>query len=238
MQTSGRVALVTGGNRGLGFEVCRQLGRQGLKVVLSGRNEPKVREAAETLRAEGLDVTPLRLDVTDPDSIAAAERAVRLTMGRLDALVNNAGIALDESSGTVGLLKARIEMLETTLETNLFGPIRVCQAFVPLMKEGGYGRIVNLASRLASLTHMSTGSETYRISKTALNAVTRILAAELKGTNILVNSASPGWVRTAMGGPNAPLSPAEGADTIVWLATLPDDGPTGGFFQARHPMPW
>jgi NAD(P)-dependent dehydrogenase (short-subunit alcohol dehydrogenase family) len=235
----GRIAVVTGANRGIGFELCRHLARKGLFVILTGRDKSKAEQAAEKLRGEGLDVIAHPLDVTVDSSVSALEHFVRWDYGRLDVLVNNAGVLLDQARGINSIFDAPVvSTLHDTLEPNLFGPLRTSRALVPLMKEGGYGRVVNVSSELACLTTMSDGTPTYRISKTALNALTRILAAELKGTGVLVNSASPGWVRTDMGGPEAPRTVEEGADTIVWLATLPNDGPTGGFFQDRKPLPW
>lgn len=234
MAESGRVAVVTGGNRGIGFEVGRQLGRLGLTVILTARDPARLESAVAELRGEGLDVAGRPLDVRSESSVAELARHLREEVGRLDVLVNNAAVSLDEQP----LLEAASEILAETLETNLHGPIRMARALVPLLRSGGYGRIVNVSSQLGSLANMGDGYAAYRISKAALNATTRILAAELSGTGILVNSACPGWVRTDMGGPNAPRTPVEGADTIVWLATLPDDGPTGGFFQDRRPLPW
>jgi len=239
MSERARIAVVTGGNRGIGFEVCRQLARAGLRVVLTGRDLSRAEEKAETLRGENLDVTACPLDVTDDASVADLERFLRDRFGRLDVLVNNAGVSLDARLGIHSILDAgMVDALRATMETNLYGPLRLCQALVPLMREGGYGRVVNVSSQLGSLTNMAGGYQSYRISKTALNALTRVLAADVKGSNILVNSACPGWVRTDMGGPNAPRTPEQGADTIVWLATLPDDGPNRGFFQDRKPLPW
>jgi NAD(P)-dependent dehydrogenase (short-subunit alcohol dehydrogenase family) len=239
MDNSKRVAVVTGGNRGIGFEVCRQLARTGLRVVLTGRDVARAEQAARVLQDEGLEVVADRLDVADAASIAALAGALHDRYGHIDVLVNNAGISVDEARGIRSILDGPvIDALRDTRETNLVGPMRLCQAFVPAMKRAGYGRVVNVSSQLGSLSSMGTGYETYRITKAALNAVTRILAAELRGTGILVNAACPGGVRTDMGGPNAPRTPQQGADTIVWLATLPDDGPSGGYFQDRKPLPW
>jgi NAD(P)-dependent dehydrogenase (short-subunit alcohol dehydrogenase family) len=239
MNRKDRIALVTGGNRGIGFEVCRQLARNGLFVILTARDRSEAEQAAEKLQGEGLDVIAHQLDVTDQSSVSAADHFVRWDHGRLHVLVNNAGVSMDQDRAIHSIFDApAVETLRDTLEPNLFGPLRTCRAFIPLMKEGGYGRVVNVSSELASLSRMGDGYPTYRISKTGLNALTRILATELKGTGVLVNAGSPGWVRTDMGGPQAPRSVEEGADTIVWLATLPDDGPTGGFFQDRKPLPW
>jgi NAD(P)-dependent dehydrogenase (short-subunit alcohol dehydrogenase family) len=239
MNKKDRVGVVTGANRGLGFEVCRHLARNGIFVILTARDRTKAEDAAEKLRGEGYDVIAHQLDVTDGASVSALEHFVRWDYGRLDVLINNAGVFLDQARGINSLFDAPVVgTLHDTLQPNLFGPLLTCRALIPLMREGGYGRVVNVSTELASLTRMGDGYPTYRISKTALNALTRILAAELKGTGVLVNSASPGWVRTDMGGPEAPRSVEEGADTIAWLATLPDDGPTGGFFQDRKPLPW
>ena len=239
MSTARRVAVVTGGNRGIGFEICRQLARTGLQVVLTGRDPARAEEASRLLRGEGLDVAAHSLDVTKDESVAGLEQTVRDRYGRIDVLVNNAGISVDQMRGIRSILDGPvIDALRETRETNLVGPLRLCRALVPFMKQAGYGRVVNVSSQLGSLSSMGTGYETYRITKSALNAVTRILAAELQGTGVLVNSACPGWVRTDMGGPGAPRTPEQGADTIVWLATLPADGPTGGYFQDRKPLPW
>lgn len=234
-----KVAVVTGANRGLGFETCRQLAKQGFQVILTSRDESKGKAAAEKLQAEGLNVKFHLLDVTSPDSIEHLAQFIRNEFGRLDILVNNAGIALDFVSEPEGsIFNSKIETLQKTIETNTYAPLWLCQALIPLMKANNYGRVVNVSSGAGQLEDMQTGYPTYRISKTALNALTRIIANELKETNILVNAVCPGWVRTDMGGPNAPRSLEEGVDTIVWLATLPDDGPTSGFFRDRKPIAW
>ena len=234
-----KVAVVTGANRGLGFETCRQLAKQGIEVILTSRDEAKGKAAAEKLQAEGLDVKFHLLDVTSLDSIEHLAQFIRNEFGRLDILVNNAGIALDFVFGPEGsIFNSKIETLQKTIETNIYAPLLLCQALIPLMKANNYGRVVNVSSGAGQLQDMQTGYPAYRISKTALNAVTRLIANELKETNILVNAVCPGWVRTDMGGPNAPRSLEEGVDTIVWLATLPDDGPTSGFFRDRKPIPW
>lgn len=234
-----KIAVVTGANRGLGFETCRQLAKQGIVVILTSRDEAKGKAAAEKLQAEGLDVKFHPLDVTSPDSIEHLAQFIRNEFGRLDILVNNAAIALDFVAPPEGsIFNSKIETLQKTIETNTYAPLLLCQALIPLMKVNNYGRVVNVSSGAGQLEDMQTGYPAYRISKTALNAVTRIFANELKETNILVNAVCPGWVRTDMGGANAPRSLEEGADTIVWLATLPDDAPTGGFFRDRKPIPW
>lgn len=232
------VAVVTGGNRGLGLETCRQLGVKGYRVVLTARREKEGQAAARTLQGEGLDVRFHPLDVTDDASILRLRDFIRDQFGRLDLLVNNAGIFPDPTpgSGRDSLFDARLDTVRRGFETNALGPLRLCQALIPLMQ--GRGRVVNVSSGMGQLTEMNGGSPGYRLSKTALNALTRILADELQGTGIKVNSVCPGWVRTQMGGPEATLSVEEGARGIVWAATLPDEGPSGGFFRHGQPIAW
>lgn len=240
-----RVALVTGASRGIGFEIARGLSRAGCNVMITARSGERARQACEELRATERTDTEIRgraADVTDHDALAGLVTAIGNELGRLDVLVNNAGVYLEaphlETPQPSSALEQPVGMLRTSLETNLIGPYRLIQLAVPLMRAGGYGRIVNVSSGSGQLADMEGGEVGYRVSKTALNALTRIFAAELAGTGILVNSMCPGWVRTDVGGDRAPRSPAEGADTAVWLATLPDDGPTGGFFRDREPIPW
>ena len=232
-----RVAVVTGANRGIGFEICRQLARRGgMRVVLTARNEAKGGAAAKKLRSDGLDVDSHVLDVADEASIRALAGWLEATCKRCDVLVNNAGIMADPRGSRV--LDSRLQTWRETLETNLIGPLILIQALVPLMKKHRYGRIVNLSSGQGQLADMGPGTPAYRVSKTALNALTRTLAAELTDSGILVNSMCPGWVKTDMGGAGAPRTVEQGADTAVWLATLPDGGPSGGFFRDRKPIPW
>lgn len=231
-----RLAVVTGGNRGIGYEICRQLAREGLRVVLTSRDAEKGRQARKKLEKEGLDVLHHQLEVTDQSSIAAIAGHIESEYGRVDVLVNNAGILIDSRSASV--LREKEDIFRTTLETNFFGALRMCQALVPLMQKNHYGRVVNLSSGLGQLDDMGDGTPAYRVSKTALNALTRMVAKVVEGDNILVNSMCPGWVRTDMGGPQASRSVEQGAATAVWLAMLPHDGPTGGFFRDRKPIPW
>lgn len=233
-----RVAVVTGGYSGIGLAVCRQLGQQGLKVILAGRNPNKGNASASDLQQEGLDVVYAPLDVTKTDDIHRLGQFLQHEFGRADVLINNAGILPDRPEVGMNLLDAKLDTIRAALETNTYGPILLCQTIVPLMKQHHYGRIVNVSSGMGQLSEMQGGYPAYRISKTALNASTRILAAEVQEDNILVNSVCPGWVKTDMGGPNATRTPEEGADTIGWLATLPDNGPTGGFFRDRQPIAW
>jgi NAD(P)-dependent dehydrogenase (short-subunit alcohol dehydrogenase family) len=232
MTENGRVALVSGGNRGIGLEIVRQLAGRGITVILGSRDEESGRAAAEGLSG---DVVVRQLDVTDEGSVARLASFVEDDFGRLDILVNNAGISNDD--GQRGM-NADLDRIRGALEANLFGAWRLCEMAIPLMQRHGYGRIVNVSSGMGALEDMGGGSPGYRVSKTALNALTRILASELRGSGILVNSVCPGWVQTDMGSPRAPRPVEEGADTPVWAATLPKGGPTGGFFRDRRPIPW
>lgn len=250
-QAMRRIALVTGGNRGIGYEICRALARQGMQVVMTARDEAELRRAQARLATEGLAVDCIELDVADPRMVEPTKGEnidgsfigdwVQRKYGRLDVLVNNAGVVPDKEEHGVSsdsILKTAKAAFEQGFETHLYGPIALCRAFVPMMRAQNYGRIVNLSTSMARLSDMGTGWPAYRVSKVALNAFTKLLAEEVKGTNILVNAASPGWVNTRMGGKEAPLTPEQGADTPVWLATLPDGGPSGGFFADRKPTAW
>jgi NAD(P)-dependent dehydrogenase (short-subunit alcohol dehydrogenase family) len=231
-----RIAVVTGANRGIGHEIARQLAqRPGLHVVLTARDEKKGRAAVDRLAKDGRDVAFHALDVTSERSVRALADFVAKVHGRCDILVNNAGISI-ESWGT-RVADSKLEDWRLTLDTNLLGPLRLAQALVPLMRKHRYGRIVNISSEMGQLSGMGAGSPAYRVSKAALNALTCVISAEA-GSGILVNTMAPGWVRTDMGGSGAPRSVEQGADTAVWLATLPDNGPTGGFFKDRRPIPW
>jgi NAD(P)-dependent dehydrogenase (short-subunit alcohol dehydrogenase family) len=232
MTENGRVALVSGGNRGIGLEICRQLADRGIAVILGSRDEESGKEAAKNLPG---NVGVHQLDVADEESVGQLAPFVEEEFGRLDILVNNAGISND--GGQRGI-DANLDLVRDALEANLFGAWRLCQMAIPLMQRHGYGRIVNVSSGMGALEDMGGGYPGYRISKTALNALTRILASELRGSGILVNSICPGWVQTDMGGSSAPRPVEEGADTPVWAATLPNNGPTGGFFRDRRPIPW
>jgi NAD(P)-dependent dehydrogenase (short-subunit alcohol dehydrogenase family) len=232
---SPRIALVTGGNRGIGFEVCRQLSQHGFVVMLTARDESKATSAANKLEKVGI-VEALALDVADPHGIVRAAGEVSKRYDHLDVLINNAGINYDtwetvENANIDGTVRE-------TIETNLLGPWRVCQAFLPLLRKSHAARIVNVSSESGSLASMGAGPPAYQVTKSALNAMTRTLAGELRSARILVNSVCPGWVATDMGGASAPRNVAEGAASIVWAATLPDNGPTGGFFRDGKPLPW
>ncbi len=230
-----RVCIVTGGNRGIGLEICRQISSLGIAVMLTARDKELGNRAREKLAEEGIGVVVQQLDVTDAGSILRLVNFIDRKVGRVDILVNNAGIYIDRG---ISPLEIDSDLVRQTMETNFYGPLKLIQGLVPIMRRNRYGRVVNVSSQLGSLTEMGRGGLAYRVSKSALNAMTRILANELMGANILVNCMEPGWVRSDMGGPGAARSLAEGADTAVWLATLPDGGPTGGFFRDRHQREW
>jgi NAD(P)-dependent dehydrogenase (short-subunit alcohol dehydrogenase family) len=231
---SKRVALVTGANRGLGFETCRQLAQPGLTVIMGSRDFTKGKAAAKQLIERGLDVIVYELDVSDQSHMGRIADQIEQRFGRLDVLVNNAAILYDTWQSAVN---ADLDVVNQALTTNLFGSWKLSQVCIPLMKRNKYGRIVNVSSGAGSLHYMTSGSPAYSVSKAALNAFSRILAADLHGTGILVNSVDPGWVATDMGGRGGrPIE--EGAKGIVWAATLPDNGPSGGFFFDGKPAPW
>jgi len=228
-----RVALVSGGNRGIGREVARQLAARDYAVVIGSRDLAKGEKVAREL---GENVTARQLDVTDEESIVHCVASIAEDPGRLDVLVNNAGVT--GGGWSTSALDVDLDEVRKTLETNLFGAWRLTEEVLPLMRKNRYGRIVNISSGMGQLSDMGGHSPAYRVSKTGLNVLTRMLTAELSDENILVNSVCPGWVRTDMGTQAARRSVEEGADTPVWLATLPDDGPRGGFFRDREPIPW
>jgi NAD(P)-dependent dehydrogenase (short-subunit alcohol dehydrogenase family) len=231
-----KIAVVTGGNKGVGYGACRLLAEEGVCVVLAARDEGRGNKAAETLQKEGLDVRYHPLDVTDMGSAEQLADYLAEEFGRVDILINNAAILNDRS---MTALTVDLDTLQETIDTNTFGPLRVCQALVPLLRHSPSGRIVNVSSWFGSMSDMRGGGyAAYRISKAALNALTQILAEDLQSTNITVNAACPGWVRTDMGGGGAPKSWEEGADTPVWLALHSDGGPNKGFFQDRKSHPW
>ena len=229
-----RIVVVTGANRGIGLEICRQLAARGARVILTARSAAAGKAAVRKLAAQGLDVAFHRLDVIDADSIAALRDFVAEAHGRLDVLINNAGII---AKGDAPALKVDLAVVRTALETNALGPLRVAQALAPLLKRGAHPRIVNMSTGMAALSDNGGGYAAYRISKTALNAVTATLAAELKGA-VAVNAMCPGWVRTDMGGRHAERDVAEGADTAVWLALDAPQKLTGKFLRDREVIAW
>ncbi len=244
-ETMKKVALITGANRGIGLETARQLGRLGITVLLGAREPAKGEAAAAKLKAEGIDARAVKLDMQDAADFEAAAARIEREFGRLDILVNNAGIMHVSMNGNETSKTSR-EVLEETFGINLFGVVELTGTMLPLLKKSAAGRIVNVSSLLASQSlHATVGSETYdskhfayAASKVALNSFTIHLAHELKGTKIKVNSADPGWVKTDMGGPNAQLEIEVGARTSVELATLGEDGPTGGYFHLGKAVPW
>jgi NAD(P)-dependent dehydrogenase (short-subunit alcohol dehydrogenase family) len=234
------VALVTGANKGLGKETAKQLAARGYTVLLAARDPAKGEEAAAELRAGGGDVRFLKLDVTDDADRHHAADFIAGVFGRLDALVNNAGLLLD--GGTAPSV-VPLDLIRQTFETNFFALVAVTQALLPLVKRSPAGRVVNLSSQLGSLglcEHVGPDFllAAYNPSKAAVNMYTVLLARELAATAVKVNSAHPGWVKTDMGGEAAPMDIESGAKTSVWLATLPADGPSGAFFHANERLPW
>ena len=240
-----KVALITGANRGLGLETARQLGRLGVTVLAAARDAGKSEAAVTELKQEGIDARAMKLDVDDEEDYAIAAKAIKKDFGRLDILINNAGLFLDSRKGNQTSTTSE-EMLRKTFETNFFAVVGLTQTLLPLLRNSEAGRIVNLSSILASLTlHATKGSYVYDsksfaydASKAALNSFTIHLAHELKGTKIKVNSAHPGWVKTEMGGAGAQMEIVDGAKTSVQLATLPEDGPTGTFVHVGKALPW
>lgn len=228
---SGKVALVTGANRGIGQETGRQLAKLGFTVLLGVRHVAKGEAAAKAL---DVHVEVIALDVAAPDAARTAAEGVQRRFGRLDVLINNAAVHYDTGSRAS---RPDWTVIREAFETNVFGAWRAAAAFAPLLGAGGHGRLVNVSSEAGSLASMGPGAPAYSTSKATLNALTRVLAAELRGSGVLVNAVCPGWVATDMGGPGGrPV--AQGAAGIVWAATLPDDGPTGGFFRDGKRLPW
>jgi len=241
-----KVAFITGGNRGIGFETARQLGQQGINVVIGSRDLEKGKTAAAKLKAEGANVEAIRFDITKRADYKEAYDYLDKNFGKLDILVNNAGIER-EGLGTENRTSTTSPaVLHEIMDTNFFGTVELTQTLLPLIKKAPAGRIVNLSSILGSLTlHADPKSPIYAFkgfgydtSKAALNSFTIHLAHELKDTKIKVNSAHPGWVKTEMGTDAAPMEIPDGAKTSVRLATLPDDGPTGGYFHMADALPW
>jgi NAD(P)-dependent dehydrogenase (short-subunit alcohol dehydrogenase family) len=220
------VALVSGASRGIGAEIARELAADHGFLVFAGARNPSDVEVAERIE-------PVRLDVTDQSTIDAAREAIESGPGHLDSLVNNAGIA--GGSYGDGFEDSDIDEMKRVLETNLYGAWRLTQAMLPLLRRSEHPRVVNVSSGAGQLAEMNGGIHPYRLSKTGMNVLTRTLSDD---GEVIVNSMCPGWVRTDMGGSGARRSVQEGADTAVWLATLPDDGPAGGFFRDRKPIPW
>ncbi len=230
-----KIAFITGGNRGIGFELGKQLAEKNYQVILGSRNKEKGQNAVSSLKNLGYDIHVVELDVDHTESIQKAAEYVQQTYGRLDVLINNAGVYLDENEK---MSEEEPAILEQTLRTNLLGPYHLIRSFLPLMMKNQYGRIVNISSGYGQMDEMDqTGPGSYKLSKFALNGLTRLLAAELSG-NIKINAVCPGWVRTDMGGPHAPRSVEQAAQSILWLTELDEDGPNGGFFRDGHTIDW
>ncbi|MCW7456750.1 SDR family NAD(P)-dependent oxidoreductase [Leptospira bandrabouensis] len=228
-----RIALVTGANRGIGKQVSIDLAKQGIYVLIGARNPGEAEDTLAAVKAVGKGEI-LFLDVSKEQSISEALDTITGSFGKLDILVNNAGIFADPGS----FFDTSSEDLHRTLLVNLYGPLRLIQTFLPMMIQNDYGRIVNVSSGMGQLSDMGGGYPAYRISKTAINALTNVACAEAAGKNIKINSVCPGWVKTDMGGTNATRPVEKGAETIVWAATLPDNGPTGKFFRDKKEIGW
>lgn len=226
-----RTVLVTGGNRGIGLEICRQLARADHRVLLGARDASQGEQAATCLRGDGLDVSAVALDVARASSVERCATQFADDGVDIDILVNNAGVLAD------GVLLGDGDPMDEAIAVNLLGAYRTARAFVPSMMRRGWGRVVNLSSDWGSFAEGLEGPAAYAVTKAALNALTVRLSREA-APHVLVNCMDPGWVRTRMGGKGATRTTEQGADTAVWLATLPDDGPSGGFFRDRRPMPW
>src|SRR5215210_3585792 len=243
MNTS-KVALITGAGKGIGFETARQLGRQNIVTLVGARDRQKAETAASRLQAEGIDARPIALDATNQKTITDAADAVDREFGRLDILINNAGVMLEDPDKETAV--HGMELWRNTFETNVFGLIATTEAFLPLLEKSEAGRIVNLSSILGSITlHATPGSPiydmkvpAYNVSKSAVNAFTVQLAYELKETKIKVNAAHPGWVKTELGGEGAVMEIADGAKTSVELATIGEDGPNGTYMHMGETLPW
>lgn len=230
-----KVALVTGGNRGIGYELVKQLALKGFKVILASRNPEKGHKAIQQLRESNLDVSFVSIDVANQESIRQASTTVNERYGRLDVLINNAGVYLDENKKLVAMDPS---ILEKTMAINFFGVYHVIRSFIPLMEKQGYGRIINVSSEYGAISEMShRGVGAYKLSKFALNGLTRLLAAEIHG-DIKLNAVDPGWASSDMGGPSAPRTPGQAAESILWLATIGPEGPNGGFFRDGKRIEW
>lgn len=236
MTSAKRCALVTGAGRGLGLGVAQALAERGYKVIMAGRDVVKLDAAVQALIARGYEAITHKLDMRSEEDVASLKTKIDSGLV-VDILVNNAGVFL-EKPGHGSMLQTSPATAVTTMATNAIGPMRLIQAVLPSMTQRGWGRIVNVSSGMASLNDMGTGAIAYRMSKAALNVITRVTGLEAQGTGVLVNAVCPGWVRTEMGGPSATREIAEGVASIIWAALLPDDGPTAGFFRDGQPIPW
>ncbi|WP_155010470.1 SDR family oxidoreductase [Priestia megaterium] len=235
MEKHTKVALVTGGNRGIGYELVRQLAMKGFKVILTSRNSETGHKAVQKLKDSHLDVSFLTMDINNQTSIGQAAAKVSEQYGKLDVLINNAGIYLDKNQKLVNLDPS---VLEKTLETNFFGAYHVIRSFMPLMEQQAYGRIINVSSEYGAMSEMSSsGVGAYKLSKLILNGLTQLIAVE-STKDIKINAVDPGWVSSDMGGPSAPRTPQQAARSILWLATIGPEGPSGGFFKDGKQIDW
>ena len=234
-----KIAVVTGASRGLGYATSEALAQRGFKVVMAMRSPEKFQKQLNALKIKDLDVIPVKLDVSSEKNIIEFCDFIKREFGYVDVLINNAGIMIDkEDGGNSSPLKTRSSTIQKTFQTNTMGPFLLTQKIFPMMKQEGYGRIVNVSSSMAQLSVSQKASAAYRLSKTSLNMVTNLFAAEVGSEDICINSISPGWVKTDMGGPHAEKTIEQGIKGILWAATLPQGGPTGGYFQDGEPLSW
>ena len=235
MKQNSPVAVVTGGNRGIGFEICKELSKVGCRVVLTSRDEEHGKQAAAKLGADKKNIVYHKLDVTDSKDIETLRDWILKMYGRVDILINNAGVYLDEGTSVFNVDE---KIVKETLDVNFYGAFNMCRALVPIMRQNGYGRIVNISSGYGAMSEMAGYHAAYRISKAALNALTLIMADELRDGNLKVNAVCPGWVNTDMGGKTAPVSAEKAAKDIVHVALMDKEGDTGSFYRYKKPIEW
>jgi NAD(P)-dependent dehydrogenase (short-subunit alcohol dehydrogenase family) len=234
LEQSGHVAIVTGGNRGIGYEICKELSMSGCRVVLTSRNEKDGQKAVAALRDHD-NIAYHKLNVTNSADIASLRDWILKTYGRVDILINNAGVYLDEGTSVFNVDE---KIVKETLDVNFYGAFNMCRVLVPIMRQNGYGRIVNISSGYGAMSEMAGYHAAYRISKAALNALTLIMADELRDGDIKVNAVCPGWVNTDMGGRMALVSAENAAKDIVYVALMDEEGPTGSFFRHKKLIEW
>jgi len=235
LKQNSRVAVVTGGNRGIGFEICKELSKVGCRVVLTSRDEEHGKQAVANLSSDKKNIVYHKLDVTNGKDIETLRDWILKMYGRIDILINNAGIYLDEGTSVFNVDE---KIVKETLDVNFYGAFNICRALIPIMRQNGYGRIVNISSGYGAMSEMAGYQAAYRISKAALNALTLIMADELRDGGIKVNAVCPGWVNTDMGGKMAPISAEKAAKDIVHVALMDEKGPTGSFFRHKKPIEW